>query len=149
MREIRYRESVDIAVPPEEAWRYRLNFGHLPDVNPSVSNLRRTDGGAEPGVGASYTFDLASSMGPRVCTLTVVEAVPHSRIVNEMEAGMRAREVCTFEPAGDGGTHMEFEVTVFVPDEAPDDLGPQIEGSGRAQIRLEMDMMRKALEEGR
>ena len=52
MADIRYAETIDIAVPPERVFDYRLDFTTLPDYNPGVSNLRRTDGGTEPGAGA-------------------------------------------------------------------------------------------------
>ena len=47
----------DIAAPPERVYEHRLDFTQLPLINPNVSNLERTDGSAEPGVGAAYKFD--------------------------------------------------------------------------------------------
>lgn len=146
MAEVTYTETIDIAAPPEKVFEHRLDFANLPTVNPNVSNLSRTDGGSEPGVGATYAFDTTiPDMGTIPTTLTVVEVDPPKRIVNEMDAGLRAREVTTFEDV-EGGTRVTFTVTVFAPEEI-DDVGRDfIVGSGSTQVRLELEHMKRALE---
>jgi hypothetical protein len=77
----------------------------------------------------------------------VTEAVPGERIVNDMDAGVRAWEVCTFVPEG-AGTRFEIAMSSSV----PDDLGPeaieQLADGGRAQLRLELDNIKRLLEQG-
>lgn len=149
MGEVRYTETVDVAAPPERAWSYRLDFSRLPEINPNVSGLRRTDGGTAPGVGAAYAFDVTipGMGGPIPTTLVVTEAERPTRIANEMRSGLDAHEVCTFTPTPDGGTRIEFAVTVLVPDEGDTpELRSLIERSGREQVRLELELMKQRLE---
>lgn len=147
MTEVRYTEEADIEASPESVYEYRLDYErNLPAYNPNVSNMKRTDGGAEPGVGASYRFDVEiPNMGTMESTLTVLEAEQPTRIVNEMGSGaFRAQEVCTFTPR-DSGTHVTFAVTVSFPDEMAG-VATLAEESGRDQVRQELDLMKKNLE---
>jgi len=144
--EITYVEEIDVAASPEAVFDHRLDFENLPAVNPNVANLSRTDGGSAPGPGATYAFDTTiPGMGTIPTTLTVVEAKRPALIVNEMEAGLRAREVTTFSPAGEG-THVRFEVTIFAPDEVDEAGKAFIAESGSKQVRAELEHMKKALE---
>jgi uncharacterized protein YndB with AHSA1/START domain len=149
--ELGFAEDVVIAVPPQQVYEYRLDFTKLPEYNPNVSNLRRTDGGGEPGVGAEYAFDVSiEEMGgaQMPSTLKVIEAEAPARIVFET-GPWYAREICTFEPSGDGGTHLVFAYVTYVPDELDNEEGRAlIESSGRKQARLELDLMKQNLEGG-
>lgn len=147
MAEVRYAESVEIAVSPEVVYDYRINFTTLPDYNPNVSNLRRTDAGNAPGAGAEYLFDLTLGGGPPMENpIRVVEATRPSRIVFDTGPGYMAREDCTFSPVGAGGTAVEFAYTISFPGDVDDDARSLIENSGREQARMELDNMKKILE---
>lgn len=146
MAEIRYAESIEIAVSPADAFAYRLDFTTLPAYNPHVSNLRQTVG-SEPGAGAEYTFDLSLPGAPEPLDtpIRVLEADAPGRIVIETGPGYMARETCTFEPAGDG-VRIGFDTVLTFPTEIPDDAAQMIEASGREQARLELDLMKKIME---
>ena len=149
MPELGFAEDVTIGAPVEAVYAYRLDFTRLPDYNPNVSNIRRTDGGAELGVGAEYGFDISiEEMGGASMpqTLKVVEADEPTRIVFEV-GPWYAREICTFEPNGEGRTHVVFAYATYVPEELDNEDGRAlIEASGRRQARLELDLIKKNLE---
>jgi uncharacterized protein YndB with AHSA1/START domain len=145
--EVRYSESIEIAVPPEVVYDYRLDFTTLPDYNPNVSNLRRVDHGIDPGPGADYLFDLTLPGAPPMENpLRVVEATRPSRIVFDTGPGFMASENCTFAPVGAGGTAVEFAYTISFPGDIDDETRSLIENSGREQARLELENMKKILE---
>ena len=148
MTEIRYAEETLIEAPPEAVYRYRLDFEkNLPEYNPNVSNMRRTDGGLELGPDTTYAFDVSMpEMGGTLpTTLRVLETEEPSRVVNETASGVfTAREVVTFLPIG-AGTRVRFEVTVTFLDHMAA-VAPIAEQSGREQVRLELEHMKKHLE---
>ena len=146
--EISYSEEAVVEAPPETAYAYRLDFGKtLPEYNPNVSNMRRTHGGDEAGTAGTYEFDVTMpEMGGTLPTkLHVVEANEPARIVNETQSGVfTAREDVTFTRT-EGGTRVRFDVTVSFPDDMAA-VAPIAERSGREQVRLELDHMKKHLE---
>jgi hypothetical protein len=147
MGEVRYSDDELIDATPEAVFAYRLDYGRtLTDYNPNVSKMERTDGGSEPGVGAAYAFEVdIPGMGSMPTSLTVIEAELPGRIVNEMGSGLiKAREQCTFTPS-DGGTLVTFEVTLSFPEEMAG-IAEMAEQSGREQVRLELELMKKHLE---
>jgi uncharacterized protein YndB with AHSA1/START domain len=144
--EVAYTEVADIAAPPERVFDFRLDFAHLPEYNPNVSNVRRVEGGARPGVGTEYLFDLTlAGMGTLETPLRIAEVERPARVVFDTGPGFIAREVCTFSPAG-GGTRAEFTVTLTIPGEIDDATRASLEAQGREQVRLELDLMKKILE---
>ena len=149
MPELGFAEDVTIGAPMEAVYAYRLDFSRLPDYNPNVSNIRRTDRGGELGVGSEYAFDISiEEMGGASMpqTLKVVEAEQPTRIVFEV-GPWYAREICTFEALAEGGTHVVFAYATYVPDELDNEEGRAlIEASGRRQARLELDLIKKNLE---
>jgi hypothetical protein len=148
MARARYSEQEHVDAPPEAVFEYRLDYGaNLPAYNPNVSKMQRTDGGSDLGPGAVYSFEVdIPNMGPMPTSLMVIEADRPSRIVNEMGSGLiKAREECTFEPS-DGGTLITFDVTLTFPDEMGDGIVQMAEQSGREQVRLELELIKKALE---
>jgi uncharacterized protein YndB with AHSA1/START domain len=139
-------ESIEIAAPPQPVWAYRLDYTTLPDYNPQVTGLERIDGATEPGVGARYRFLVDMGAGQIESVLTVVEAVPYSRIVNDVvgETGT-AREVVTVEPVGTG-CRLEIAISAQLPDGVDAETrGAAISGS-RALARLELENIKKAIE---
>jgi hypothetical protein len=143
--EISYNESIDIAVAPDVAWAYRLDYANLPEYSPIVSNLVRIDGDGEPGVGATYTFTNSTDYGSFPTKLWVTEAERPSLIVHQIESGLPASEVCTFDPI-DGGTRVTFAVTVIIPDDVDEAGRSFIEDSGRKPVRMELENIKKVLE---
>jgi uncharacterized protein YndB with AHSA1/START domain len=149
MPEVRYVEDEHIDAAPEAVFEYRLDYAaNLPTYNPNVSKMERTDGGFELGVGAVYAFEVEiPDMGSMPTTLTVTEVDRPQRIVNVMGSGLIvAREECTFTQ-GDGGTLVAFEVTLTFPEEMAG-IAEMAEQSGREQVRIELELMKKALEGG-
>jgi hypothetical protein len=145
--EVRYVEEEHIAAEPQAVFDYRLDYEHnLPQYNPAVSKMQRTDEGDQLGPGAQYAFEVdIPNMGSMPTTLTVLEAGSPSRIVNEMGSGLiKAREECTFTPS-EGGTLVTFEVTLTFPDEMAG-IAEMAEKSGREQVRGELELMKKQLE---
>ncbi len=138
--------SMDIAAPPEKVWAYRLDYTTLPTYNPHVTGLERVDGGAEPGEGAVYRFQVDMGDGPMDSTLRVREAVPHSRIVNDIDSATGpATEMITVREVR-GRTRVEFVMTAQVPDGLEAESMAAIEAGSRAQIVLELENIKAALE---
>ena len=147
--EVSYSESIDIRAPAEKIFRHRLDFMTLPDYMTQATNIRRVDGGVEPGPGAEYAFDLTiPGMGAMEAYIKVVEAEPPVRIVFDTgSAGMGGREVSTFTELPDGRTHVEFSFSMALPDEASDGVS-FVEDSGRASFRGELDGLKRFFEGG-
>lgn len=147
MAEIRSSEAAEIAAPVEAVFEYRLDFMNLPDYNPSVTNMRRIDGGSAPGPGAEYAFDLAlpGADVPMETPLRVLEAHHPKRIVFETGPGFMAREVCDFAPAHDG-TRARFEITLTIPGDLDEQTRTAFAANTKEQARLELDLIKKALE---
>ena len=147
--EVSYSEEQVIGVPPDTLYLYRLDFEkNLPEYNPNVGNIRRTDPGTELGPGATYDFEVTMpEMGgtlPSTLHVLEVRQIPRT-IVNETVSGVfTAREVVTFEPS-DGGTQARFDVTVTFPDDMAA-VAEIAEQSGREQVRIELDHMKRELE---
>lgn len=147
MADFRYAEAGEIAAPIEKVFDYRLDYTNLPEYNPNVANVRREDGGSEPGVGAHYVFDLSlPGMGTVEAFLKVLEVERPARIAQDTgSGGMAVRELCTFEETR-GGARVEFEVRMDLPDEVGEADRSALEARGREQLRLELDLMKKILE---
>jgi polyketide cyclase/dehydrase/lipid transport protein len=146
MGELRYGESDVIGVPVDELYDYRLDFGRtLPEYNPNVTNMRRTDGGSDPGPGASYLFTLTMpGMGEMEVVLTVLDAERPGMILHETgQPGLMVKEWTRFETEN-GGTRIELEVVMPLPDGIPEDQAAFFEQGGREQMRLELENLKEA-----
>jgi len=143
--EVPYREAATVNAPPEAVYDLRVDFTRLPEYNPNVSNLRRTDGGHTSGAGAVYSFDVTvQDMGTVSSVLTVLEADRPGRVYTRTDSGVfSALEEVRFEPDGDG-TRVTFDVVVEMPDDM-EAVAPMVDASGREQVRLELDHMAKVL----
>lgn len=144
--EVRYTEAGTVDAPPEAAYDLRVDFNRLPEYNPNVSNLRRTDGGHTSGAGAVYAFDVTvADMGGTIASvLAVLEAERPHRVYTRTDSGVfSALEEVRFEPDGDG-TRITFDVVVEVPDDM-EAVAPMVDSSGRDQVRLELDHMAEVL----
>ncbi len=142
--ELSYAESVEVPAPVEKVFAYRLDFMNLPGYMEQARNIRRVDGGTEPGPGAEYRFDLTiSGMGEMEAFIKVLEVDPPGRIVFDTgSTAMGGREVSTFIELPHGGTHVEFAFSIALPDEARDGVG-FVEESGRASFRGELQGLRR------
>ncbi len=143
--DVRAEESVLIAVAPDVVWAYRLDYRNLPAYNPHVTDLERLDDQRPPGPGARYRFNVDVGAGPAPCVLTVRETVPGRRIVNDMEAAISASEVCTFAPEGEG-TRFSIAMSSSLPEGLDEAMVEMATASGRAQLRLELDNVKRILE---
>jgi hypothetical protein len=119
----------------------------LPDYNPSVTNLRRIDGGTAPGAGAEYVFDLQlpGADTPMETPLRVLAADAPHRIEFETGPGFMAREVCTFEATA-AGTVARFEIALSLPGDVDPQVRTTMEATLHEQARLELEQTKKALE---
>ena len=140
-------ESIEITSPPEAVWRYRLDYTNLPDYNPSVSALERVDDAEALGVGARYRFRVDMEAGPVESLLTVLEAAPYGRIVNDVDAsdGTTVREVVTLV-AIEKGTRLEIAITGQQPDGVDNETRDAMISGGRALVQLELANIKRALE---
>jgi uncharacterized membrane protein len=143
--EIRYVETIDVAAPIEKVYAYRLDFTHLPEYNPNVSNLRAvpTDAIAE------YLFDLTLPGAEETIEspLRVVKAEPPFRFEYETGPAFMARGDCEFERVGDG-TRIHLGYTLNFPGELDEEVRSVVESSGREQSKLELENIKRLLEYG-
>ena len=147
--EVSYAESIDIAVPVERVFAHRLDFMNLPGYMEQSSNIRRTDGGSEPGPGAEYRFDLTiPGMGDMESYIRVRSIDPPKTIVFDTGSdALGGTETSTFTSLPGGGTHVEFALVLPLPDEAKDGIS-FIEDSGRSSFKNELAGLKKLLEAG-
>lgn len=149
--EVSYAESIDVAAPVEKVYAHRLDFMTLPGYMEQAKNMRRIDGGTEPGPGAEYRFDLTiPGMGEMEAFITVREMDPPRTIVfdtGSVGTGMGGTETSTFTPLPDGGTHVEFAFKMSVPDEAKDGI-PYLKESGASSFRAELVGLKRLFEGG-
>ncbi|HJR18513.1 MAG TPA: SRPBCC family protein [Actinomycetota bacterium] len=145
--EVAYAESIDIQAPIDKVFAHRLDFMNLPDYMTQAANIRRTDGGTEPGPGAEYAFDVTiPGMGAMEAYIKVLEVEAPSRIVFDTgSSGMGGREVSTFTELPDGGTHVEFAFSMSLPDAAAEGVS-FVEDSGRSSFRGELDGLKRFFE---
>ncbi len=145
--EISYAESVDIDAPIDKVYAHRLDFGNLPDYMTQCTNIRRTDGGTDPGPGAEYLFDVTiPGMGSMEAYIKVLEVdAPHRIVFDTGSSGMGGREVSTFTELPGGGTHVEFAFSMSLPDEAKEGVS-FVEESGRSSFRGELDGLKSFFE---
>lgn len=145
MAEVRYVEEGVIAAPVEQVFDYRCDIANLPDYNPNVTNLRRTDTGADAGPGAEYLFDLDINGYTLETPLRVLEVTRPSRFVFETGPAYMARETCSFEGTPDG-TRVVFDTTLTIDGDLDEQTAAQLAASGSEQVRIELENMRKILE---
>ena len=145
MAEVRYVEEGVIAAPVEQVFDYRLDLLRLPDYNPNVSTIRRTDGGEEPGPEAEYVFELSIQGFTMEMPMRVVAAERPVRIVLETGPGYMARETCSFEGIPDG-TRVVFDTSLTVEGDVDEATAKRLSDSGSEQVRLELENMRRILE---
>jgi uncharacterized protein YndB with AHSA1/START domain len=138
--------STTIRAPLEEVFAYRLDLANLPRYNPDVTGMTSIKG--PPGEGATYSGRVRLMPGLRLAmTLTILEVEAPRRIVLEIVSLMRAREVCTFEPA-QGATVVRFETSV-TPAGGP--FAPLVDRwfvlpNARRQMTRELEKMKELLE---
>jgi uncharacterized protein YndB with AHSA1/START domain len=147
--EVSYVEAADVKAPIADVFAHRLDFMNLPDYMTQATNIRRVDGGTEPGPGAEYVFDLTiPGMGAMEAYINVLEVEAPKRIVFDTgSAGMGGREVSTFTELPGGGTHVEFAFSMSLPDEAAEGVS-FVEDSGRASFRGELEGLKAMFEGG-
>lgn len=136
-----YTETRIVGVDPATAYGFRRDFTNLPLYNPDVVGLTAVDG-------STYVFRLR--MGPLRIPVTLrvsVEDAPR-RLVCTMDTFMPAVEECVFEAHPDG-TLLTFNTEV---DSRSGPLRPVVDGLfvvpvGRRQVRRELDLMARLLQE--
>src|SRR2546430_6908912 len=146
--EATYGESEEINAPAEAIYDYRLDFVKLADYNENVTNIKLVKEGKDRlGEGAEYTFDLQlPGWDPMKAFLKVIETDRPNRIVTDTGTdALAGREVNTFEQLPDGSVKFSINFTILLPDEAKDGV-EFMEKSGRAQYRIQLEGIRKALE---
>jgi hypothetical protein len=146
--------SATFAVPAETVWQYRLDFSNLPEYNPDVSNLTRTQegqsirAGGTNGPGARYSFTMADPQSPagQPVELWIVDAVHPTMVAAGMKGGSEAYEEFVVLPQGDHACEATLMLWILLPDGLSDDIVAAASASGLAQIEKEMLLMKEALE---
>jgi hypothetical protein len=146
--------SATFAVPAEAVWQYRLDFSNLPEYNPDVSNLTRTQegqpirAGGTNGPGARYSFTMADPQSPagQPVELWIIDAVHPTMVAAGMKGGSEAYEEFVVLPQGEHACEATLMLWILLPDGLSDDVAAAASASGLAQIEKEMQLMKEALE---
>ncbi len=147
--------TATFAVPPEDVWRYRLDFANLPEYNPDVSGVERVRDG-EPdgeggllGPGARYTFLLADPRRPdagQPVELWAVAAEKPRLVAAGMMGGNEAYEEFVVRPLEGGGCEATLTLWVTLPEGLPEDVVRAAAAASFEQIDKEMRLMKEILE---
>ena len=146
--------SATFSVPAEAVWQYRLDFTNLPEYNPDVSNIARTQegqsirAGGTNGPGARYSFTMADAQNPagQPVELWIVDAVHPTMIAAGMKGGSEAYEEFVVLAQGEHACEATLMLWIILPDGVSDDIVAAASASGLAQIEKEMRLMKEALE---
>ena len=146
-----FEERVVIAVQPEVAFDYRLDFAsNLASYNSNVRTIEQVDGSG-PGLGAKY--QLRFRLGPGVsarASVTVTDVEWPRRVSDRTESRAgNVEEVVTFAPIGADGrsaTEVRFVVTTLPQSRLARLTDPMAMSVGRRQVRAELRLMRQHLE---
>jgi len=146
--------SATFSVPAEAVWQYRLDFSNLPEYNPDVTNLTRTQEGESiraagtNGPGARYTFTMADPQNPsgQPVELWIIDAVHPTMVAAGMKGGSEAYEEFVVMPQGEHACEATLMLWILLPDAISDDVVAAASASGLAQIEKEMRLMKVALE---
>jgi len=147
--------TASFAVPPEDVWRYRLDFANLPEYNPDVSDVRRIRDG-EPdgdggllGCGARYTFSLADTRrrgeGQPVELWAVAVDKP-TLVAAGMVGGNEAYEEFVVRPLEGGGCEAVLTLWVTLPEGLPEEVLQAAAAGSFEQIDKELRLMKQVLE---
>lgn len=142
------------SVPAETVWQYRLDFSNLPEYNPDVSNVTRTQegqsirGGGTNGPGARYSFTMAGpqEQASQPVELWIIDAVHPTMVAAGMKGGSEAYEEFVILPKGEDACEATLMLWILLPDGLGDDVVAAAAASGLAQIEKEMRLMKEALE---
>ena len=147
--------TATFGVPPEDVWRYRLDFANLPAYNPDVSGIERVRQG-EPdgdgrllGPGARYTFALADPHRPgttQPVELWVVAVEKPTLVAAGMNGGNEAYEEFVVRPLEGGGCEAVLTLWVTLPAGLPDDVVQAAAAASSAQLDKELRLMKQNLE---
>ncbi len=146
--------TATFSVPAETVWQYRLDFSNLPQYNPDVSNVVRTQegesirAGGTNGPGARYSFTLADPQNEagQPVELWIVDAVHPSLVAAGMKGGSEAYEEFVVLPQGEHACEANLLLWIILPDGLSDDVLAAASAHGLAQIQKEMRLMKEALE---
>ncbi len=149
--------TATFAVPPEDVWRYRLDFANLPAYNPDVTGVARVrdgepdgDGGAL-GPGARWTFVLADPRRPdtgQPIELWSVAVEKPTLVAAGMSGANGAYEEFVVRPLEGGGCEAVLTLWVTLPDGLPDDVVEAAASGSFDQIDKELRLMKENLEGG-
>lgn len=142
------------SVPAETVWQYRLDFSNLPEYNPDVSNVTRTQegqsirGGGTNGPGTRYSFTMAGpqDQASQPVELWIIDAVHPTMVAAGMKGGSEAYEEFVILPKGEDACEATLMLWILLPDGLGDDVVAAAAASGLAQIEKEMRLMKEALE---
>jgi len=147
--------TATFSVPPEDVWRYRLDFANLPAYNPDVSGIERVrdgqpdgDGGVL-GPGARYTFALADPHRPGTTQPVELWAVATEKptlVAASMISGNEAYEEFVVRPLEGGGCEAVLTLWVTLPAGLPDDVVQAAAAASEAQLDKELRLMKQNLE---
>lgn len=117
---MRYRNSIDVPVPPAEAFAYVADLGNAAQWDPSLTESTRLDEGPLE-VGSSFRVVATMRGEPQTLRYEIAELDPPRRVVVEGE-GEKAlsRDVVDFEQLGAGagplagGTRVTYDLDLHL-----------------------------------
>ncbi len=106
------RETIEVAVPLEEAFDAVADFSSAEGWDPGVISAARIVDGAESpsGVGARYRLSVTFNGRESQMTYVTTDYVRPTRVVLEGDGPrITATDTMGFEPTADGGTRITYE----------------------------------------
>jgi hypothetical protein len=108
----RLHETLDTALPPEEAFAVVADFANAPAWDPGTVAAERLDAGP---VGVGTRYRLQVRMGGRTAPMQyrIVTFEPSHRVVLVGEgSNVTARDEIRFDAAPGGGTHVDYQADI-------------------------------------
>jgi uncharacterized membrane protein len=103
------RESVELARPRDEVFRYVADFENLPAFCETSASVRKlTEGPIGRGTLFEQVFRLP--VGRMRANVELVEFEAGRRFVYQSDSGPRVRGTCAFTDIGSGRTRLEYTV---------------------------------------
>jgi len=106
------RKTITINAPVEKVFSYWQEPTNLPEIWPSIVEVKDVKPLANGGYSFQYVYKMA---GMRLRgTSEDTEYVPNQRTVNKSKGGIQATQTFTYQPEA-GGTKLTWEIEYTVP----------------------------------
>jgi uncharacterized membrane protein len=108
----RVERTITINAPVEEVFSYAEDPTHLPEIWPSMVEVKDVERLPNGGTKLGWVYKMAGMRFEG--TSETIEYVANQRTVSENKGGIESTIIWTYEPA-DGGTKVTFEAEYTVP----------------------------------